>query len=235
MKPGVGIDRGGLVAAGTRLGLRVALPFAAAFAAALAAHLAIDFAGDYLLAHDAYDDQAHGSRWVASLASALAVTTALWAFARALLAETRGSRGALRATLRAALPASRVRFALTVVAAAFPLLLGMAWLDASVAGAAVDGFAALLGGSVPLGAGLTVAFALGFAATAYRGVAVLCRHHGSIVRAMEAFVRLARGTARAPFFVASNTQDRPRVLAALARCTGANRAPPSPVRTLLPA
>jgi hypothetical protein len=235
MAPGDRTRRGDFVATGTMLGLRVALPFAAALAAALAAHLALDLAGDVLLAHDAYDDLAHGSRWVASLGSAGAAVVALWTLVRALLAETRGCRGALRATLRAALPASPAVFASAVTGATLPLLLGMAWLDARVAGTGIDDAADLFGGSIPLGIAFSSAFALAFATLAHRAVAFLGRHHASIVRALEAFVRLARDNARAPFFTAAGARDRLRVPAALARCTGANRAPPSRIATLLPA
>jgi hypothetical protein len=202
------------------------MPLAAAFLAALAAHVAIDVAGDYLLAHDTYDDPAHGSRWLATMALAACALSALWAFGRALLAETRGTRGALRTALRAAVPASPAKFALAVTAAALPLLLGMAWLDDACAGIDVDGVASLFGGSVPIGAGITIAFALGAAIGVHRLVALLCRLERSIVRAVEAFVRVALDASGAPLLALSSVADRPRVPSALARCTGANRAPP---------
>ncbi len=65
------------------------MTLASAFVAALVAHVAIDVAGDYLLAHDTYDDHAHGSRYVASIALAIAAIATLWIFVRAVLAETR--------------------------------------------------------------------------------------------------------------------------------------------------
>jgi hypothetical protein len=218
---------------GNGLALRLAVPLAAAFLAALCAHVAIDVAGDYVLAHDAYDAPAHGSRWLASFALAAFAFAGFWALVRATLSETRGSRGALRAALKAALPMGPFALCATVTLAALPLLLGMAWLDASCSGIAVDDVADLLGGSIPLGCGLTVAFALVSALGAHRLVAFLSRFHRSIVRAVEAFVRLTRSVARdARLLVASNTQDRPRVPAALVRCTRANRAPPGPGRAV---
>ena len=215
------------------LALRLGVPLAAALLAALCAHVAIDVAGDYVLAHDTYDAPAHGSRWLASIGLAALACAGLWALVRATLAETRGSRGALRAALGSALPIGPLAFVLGVTAAALPLLLGMAWLDASFAGIGVDDVGDLLGGSIPLGAGLTIAFAVAAALGTRKLIAFLSRFHRSIVRVVEAFVRLARLVVRASrILVASNTQDRPRVPAALVRCTRANRAPPGPVAAL---
>ena len=216
--------------------MRLAVPLAAACLAALAAHIAIDVAGDFVLAHDAYDDPAHGSRWLASFAAAGLGLAGFWAVLRAALAETRGSNGALRSALRAAMPLGPAGFAALVAAIALPLVLAMACLDASFSGIAIDDAADLLGGSIPLGAGLTVAFGMAAGLGVHRLLTLLCRFHRSIVRAVGAFVRPARAASRAlRILVASNTQDRPRVLAALARCTGANRAPPGPVAVLLTA
>lgn len=227
-RPGQNVRRG--------LALRLAVPLAAACLAALAAHIAIDIAGDFVLPHDAYDDPNHGSRRLASLAAAGLGLAGFWAVLRAALAETRGSSGALRSTLRAALPLGPAAFAGLVAALTLPLVLGMAWLDASCSGIALDDAGDLLGGSIPLGAGLTVAFGIAAGLGVHRLLTLLCRFHRSIVRAVEAFVRPARAVSSAlRILVASNTQDRPRVLAALARCTGANRAPPGPVAVLLTA
>jgi len=208
--------------------LRLALPLAAAFLAALAAHIAIDFAGDFLLPHDTFDDAAHGSRWFAVFAMGTSAIGALWLLTRAVLAETRGRRGALRAALIAAVPKSAATFAAIVAALALPFILGMAWLDALSAGIAIDDVADLLGGSAPLGAALTVAFALAVAVGFHLLLACILRFHHSIIRAVEAFVRAVRGATGTSQCGAANTQnDRPRVPAALARCTGANRAPPT--------
>jgi hypothetical protein len=159
------------------------MPLAAAFFASLAAHVSIDIAGDFVLAHDTYDDPAHGSRWLASIALAICALGALGVLARAVVAETRGCRGALRRALSASLPRSAAAFALIVAGAALPLLAGMAWLDDACAGIRVDDVADLFGGSIPLGAGITVALAFAAAACAHRFVAVLSRYHRAIVRA----------------------------------------------------
>jgi len=212
--------------------LRIALPLAAAFLAALSAHVAIDIVGDYVLAHDTYDDPAHGSRWLASIALGLSAFVAVWASVRAALAESRGSHQALRRALRAAVPASGIRFAALVTAASLPMLAGMAWLDAVCAGIRVDDVGDLFGGCIPLGSGIAAAVAVVVAAAVHRLVALLCRFHRSIVRAVEACVRLPRGAARAAACLTlSLREDRPRVPASLVRCTGADRAPP--VRALV--
>ncbi len=216
--------------------LRLALPLAAAFLAALSAHIAIDVVGDYVLAHDTYDDPAHGSRWLASIALGISAFVAVWALGRAALAESRGSHNALRRALRAAVPASSIRFSGIVTAASLPMLAGMAWLDAVCAGIPVDDAGDLFGGCIPLGTGITVVLAIVVAAAVHRLVALLCRFHRSIVRAVEAFVRLPRGAVRAASCLTlSLMEDRPRVHASLVRCTGADRAPPLVAMPLLTA
>jgi hypothetical protein len=214
--------------------LRIAMPLAAAFLAALAAHVAIDIAGDFLLAHDTYDDVAHGSRWLASIALAVSALCALGLLARAVIAETRGSRGALRSAFSAAVPVSAAKFGFVVTGAALPLLAGMAWLDAVFGGIAVDDIGDLFGGSIPLGAGTTIAFAFAIAIGVHGLVRFLSRFHRSIVRAVEAFARIARGAVREPQLAGSVMRpDRPRVLPALARCSSGNRAPPESLQPLL--
>jgi hypothetical protein len=226
MQSSVRLGRGAGVTAGTALALRVALPLAAALLAAVAAHVALDVVGDFVLAHDAFDDHTHGSRLLASLGLAVAALIALWTLARALAAETRGCRGALQAALRAALPASPAVFVATVAAAALPLLAAMAWLDAASAGTGIDDVADLLGGSIPMGAGFALGFALAAACGAYGLMALLARHHRAIVRAAEAFVRRAEPAAGAAPTVAPDRARRRYDLAVLARSPGGNRAPP---------
>jgi hypothetical protein len=210
------------------LALRYALPLAAAFLAALLAHVSIDIVGDYVLPHDTYDDPEHGSRWVASIALGICALGALGALGRAVFAETRGRRGAVRAALRMAAPSSALAFGIAVTAIALPLLAAMAWLDDTAAGIGPDDVADLFGGSIPLGASITAGFALAIAAGLHRFVVFLTGKHRSIVRALEAFVRIFRArTGAALRSVSRLQQNRPRVSAALARCTSGNRAPPA--------
>lgn len=218
--------RGATVTAGTAFALRVALPLAAALLAAVAAHVALDAIGDFVLAHDAFDDDAHGSRLLASTALGATGLAACLTLARAVLAEARGSRGALQAALRAALPASQAVFVSAIALAVLPLLAAMAWLDAFAAGTGVDDVADLFGGSIPLGAGVALAFAFAIARGVYALIALLARHHRALVRAAETFVRRAGTATSAPLAVTLERAQRRRVSAVLVRAAGGNRAPP---------
>jgi len=207
--------------------LRLALPCFAACAAAVLAHVAIDIAGDYLLAKDAYDALDHGSRFGVSLLALVAAAGGLWAILRAALAEVRGSQGALRSVLRAAAPASPLRFLGIVALFSVPVLLGMAGLDAAVAGKPVDDLGDLVGGSFIL-AGTLLALCAGLVSGAVLGfLRLLCRFHRTLVRVVEAFVRLALAFASAADPVAARREaGRARTHSSLRRCTSGNRAPP---------
>jgi hypothetical protein len=211
--------------------LRVVVALASAFIAALVAHVAIDVAGDYLLTHDTYDDDAHGSRYVASIALAIAAFVALSTFVRAVIAETRGVRGALRAALRSSVPASRVAFAAIVVSLALPLLLAMAWLDSIVAGVPPDDVGDLFGGSPALGVGTTIVASLATAIAVRALVALAARFHRSIVRVVCALVHaMVRREVGDACSVSRRTDDRPRVTACFRRSGGTDRAPPAAPR-----
>ncbi|HTA39936.1 MAG TPA: hypothetical protein VK760_12715 [Candidatus Acidoferrales bacterium] len=124
--------------------------------AALVAHVAIDVAGDYLLAHDTYDDIPHESRalfLVALAAIALAVSLPLLFD---LLDRRCASTASLLRRVRASL-GSPVLFALVSTAFAVLTLAGMEWMDCSAARTPVDGIEDLFGGSLVLGLGLTLA------------------------------------------------------------------------------
>jgi len=208
--------------------LRLALPCFAACAAAVLAHVAIDVAGDYVLPTDAYDALGHGSRWSVSLLALCAAAGGLWALVRAAVAETRGAHGALREVVRAALPASPARFVAVVALASVPILVGMAGLDAAVAGRHVDELADLVGGSFALAGVMTGLCATLTALGTLAFLRVVCRHRRALLRVVEAFLRLAfafTSDTAAPH--AHRHPRRPRVHSALRRCTSGNRAPPA--------
>jgi hypothetical protein len=210
------------------IALRVGVPLVAAGLAALGAHVAIDVAGDFLLPHDAYDAPAHGSRWIASIALAATVLAVAGALLRAALAESRGSRFALRAALLASVPRGAGTMCGYVAALALPMLAGMAAFDAATAGAAIDSGADLFGGSIPLGLSIALGFAVVAGIASHAGIRALAAGHRALVRAVESFVRLrnaSRDASRAWSDWAA--PDRPRVEAALYRSIGANRAPPA--------
>ena len=131
-----------------------ALVLLAGAISAVFAHAAIDVAGDYLLAHDAYDGIAHHSRAlfgaIALVAVALVALRFLW---EALDRRASSLTGLLRG-LRAARGTSGWRFVLLVSAVAFVALVAMEWTDALLDGVRIDDFADLLGGSGVLGFGI---------------------------------------------------------------------------------
>jgi len=131
----------------------------AASIAALAAHIAIDLLGDVVLAHDTYDHIAHASRAVISC-TALAVVAG--AALRLLLAAFDAVRTAprRRPPINLVDPRSLGVFVLLVVAVSFVLLAGMEMADLAIAGQSFDDCADLLGGSIWLGAGVTLPIAL---------------------------------------------------------------------------
>lgn len=207
--------------------LRLALPCFAACAAAVLAHIAIDIAGDYVLPTDAYDALNHGSRWTVSLLALAAAAGGLWVVLRAALADVRGSRGTLRTVLRAAAPASPWRFFALVAVLSVPVLLGMASLDTLAAGRPVDDLGDLVGGSFVLAGVLTALCAFLVSAGALGFLRLLCRYQRALVRAVEAFVRLALAFERAAAPLGARRESgRLRTHSALRRCTSGNRAPP---------
>jgi hypothetical protein len=156
--------------------------------AALLSHLAIDELGDFWLADDAYDHVAHHSRLLA-FSVVLGVSLSALAFAvRAALREARGSEGALREVLRAALPASPRRYLALVTAASLVLVTAMEALDASLAGRPAGNLAALLGGSLALGTGLVTTVAAAVTATVLGFVRRLALLHRALVEIVAAFV-----------------------------------------------
>jgi len=133
---------------------------------------------------------------------------------------------ARRAALSASVPPSARGFALGVTATALPFVAAMQWLDAASSGIACDDVADLFGGSLALGAGMTIAFGCAVAIACHAFVGFLCRRHRSIVLAIEAFVRLTRSAEPCAQHIALDHQDRSRAATSLVRRTRGERAPP---------
>jgi hypothetical protein len=139
-----------------QLSFRATLVCLAAATAALLAHVFIDYAGDFLLAHDDYDDVSHHSRFICvAIIALIASVCAVRAFLD-ILDRRRTNRISLMCLAKAAL-GRLVPFALQVTLLALVLLVGMEFLDCVLAGAPIDGIAGLFGGSLLLGGGSTVA------------------------------------------------------------------------------
>jgi protein-S-isoprenylcysteine O-methyltransferase Ste14 len=195
----------------------------AALGAALCAHVAIDVAGDYVLAHDSYDDVAHGSRGVAALVFLALLLAGCAGAVHAALRRARGSERKLRAALRAFRAPNALGFALSVVALTFPLLAGMEALDTVLAGGDLDDLGDLFGGSLALGGGLTVVCGLAcawLARWAIERLAGICR----AVVAVVAF--LCRAVSRPAVPAARRVRRRARRVVRDAARRLAGRAPP---------
>jgi hypothetical protein len=143
-------DAGAWTLRGTLLMLRISLVGLAAMSAALIAHVVIDIVGDYVLAHDAYDDVAHGSRVVfvtAVLALALAIGSRL---VFDLLDRRCDSRASLLRLVRNSL-GRVVPFIAQSAAVCVVVLAGMEFFDCLSAHAVPAGINELFGGSYMLG------------------------------------------------------------------------------------
>jgi hypothetical protein len=129
----------------------------AACCAALISHVGIDVAGDYLLAHDAYDGLDHRSRSeILALGLTLALGAILRVVSRAVRAAGAGGSGDDRAELLALVGCSPWRFALRVMALSIVALAAMEAVDVWSSGGAIDDVADLFGGSLLLGSSITL-------------------------------------------------------------------------------
>jgi len=138
--------------------LRASLVAIAAAIAALLAHVAIDVAGDYVLAHDAYDGIDHQSRAVFAVAILL-LGLGLGARLLVHLLDRRcGSTASLRRIVSRDL-GTPAAFVAQCAFLAIVTLAGMEFLDCASSGTRVDDVADLFGGSMWLGVGSTIAVA----------------------------------------------------------------------------
>lgn len=186
------------------------------------AHEAIDLAGDVLLAHDTYDGLAHDSRMLFGAGGIMA----LWCLAlgyvlRALdCGQGFDLTGAARRMLQLKRP---LGFAL--VAATLAIVPLMEWVDASLAGARIDGAGDLYGGSVLLGVAGCVAVALLVAHAVVRCAHWLSCCERQIVRLI---VRLFRGRNLAAAFIAVGSRRvRIKITSTPIARNRALRAPPA--------
>jgi hypothetical protein len=174
-----------------RVGFRtiVALALCAAALAAAVAHFAIDVIGDYVLAHDSYDQLQHGSRELVS-GIALIVAALLAAHGLRICCE-------IAATNRARLlrPALRFREVFGILAGAVTastaMVPAMEYLDGRLDGSPVRGLADAFGGSIALGIVTTVVCTALVAALVCTFARWLISHRDSIATIIETFLRSA--------------------------------------------
>jgi hypothetical protein len=156
--------------------------------AALVSHVVIDILGDYLLAHDTYDDVGHSSRAVVGLVTFGLSLLGIGFCLRAALREARGSENAFCLALRGAIPRNATIFTLgSIIAAAF-FLACMEGCDAIAAGKAVDDLGDLFGGSVPFGGTIVAVVAICASTVARRFLLRLARTR-IIAAVVVAFLR----------------------------------------------
>jgi hypothetical protein len=120
--------------------------------AALTGHVVIDILGDFMLAHDSYDDMDHSSRTIVALVTLGLTILGIGLGFHAAIREARGSENAFCTALRGALPRSQTAFLIAAVVLATFVLCVMEGCDAWLVAHAVDDVGDLFGGSVPFGA-----------------------------------------------------------------------------------
>jgi hypothetical protein len=171
--------------------LRLALMLSVCVAAALLTHWVIDLLGDFVLAHDPYDDLAHYSRDTGALTLGLFLLAAIGFTLRAALLEARGDGGALLELLRQVRPRNPWGYFAIVAGASLVLVAAMEWCDAAAAGRPCDDIIDLFGGSLLLASTCATAIAglLTLAVTA--GLRRLTKLHRAIVAIVVAFIRIA--------------------------------------------
>lgn len=170
---------------------------AAALLAAVAAHVGIDVAGDYLLPDDRYDHLAHASREVFTIIALGCAAGAGTLLLRRMLAAVTSLPGRVR-LLR--MPRRNgVAAAAAVSTLALILVPLMETFDAIRSGADVDSLADAFGGSLLLGAGLTLASALALCALIFGLLAWLCRHRDVVARFVGAMLSRDRSTPRTEY------------------------------------
>lgn len=200
-----------------------------ALSAALIAHVTIDVLGDYLLAHDTYDDLDHSSRELVAFGTLL-ITLLGAAFAvAAAVREARGSENAFCRALRSALPTSAGIFTAGATATAVLALCGMEFGDALVAHQRIDDVGDLFGGSVLFGGTIVSAIATALSLATLQFIRLLARSC-IITHAVVALLRRRLDDAfeRETFRECSHRLIY-RVHVACRRVAG--RAPPPPLRT----
>jgi hypothetical protein len=123
-----------------------------ALVAALIGHVVIDVLGDFLLAHDDYDDVDHSSRTIVAIVTLGLAMLGVSGGLRAAIREARGSENAFCLALRSALPRNDFVFSIAAIALSTIVLCTMEAADATLAGHRIDDIGDLFAGSVPFGA-----------------------------------------------------------------------------------
>lgn len=162
----------------------------AAFAAAVAAHVAIDALGDVVLARDAYDHVAHGSRAVALGGAMVAACVLTWCIVGCAFAEAFGNRPSLRTALAHAHRSSAGWFVARVVVLTIVVLGAMGIFDALLDAGTIGTIGDVFGGSPALSCGVTIPLAVGAALGARALLGAIVASHRKLVGALVALIAL---------------------------------------------
>jgi hypothetical protein len=179
------------------LRLTILAALAAAILAAVAAHVGIDVAGDYLLPDDSYDHVAHGSRELFTIAALLCACGAGTLLMQRMLSAVASLPARVR-LLR--MPRRKFAGAAAAVSAlALFIVPLMETFDAIRGGGDIDSLADAFGGSLLLGAGITLACALAVCAAVIAVLAWLCRHRDHVARFVGSLIARAQPAPRVEF------------------------------------
>ncbi|HEY5094361.1 MAG TPA: hypothetical protein VII69_04490 [Candidatus Eremiobacteraceae bacterium] len=176
----------------------VAVVVLASLAAAAATHSAIDLIGDFALPRDSYDGMAHESRALAFVLVLVIAIAGVLRFLWSALDGSHASATAFRALAQPVLALPVWRFAATVMVLALIALMAMESMDALLDGVRIDDFADVLGGSIPLGSGVTLAISACIGAAVSQLLRALAAAHEAIIEIVCAILIGARHPGGSP-------------------------------------
>jgi hypothetical protein len=207
--------------------LGVAVLLLAACTAALLTHIAIDIAGDYWLAHDAYDTLAHHSRLATLIGISAIILALVGAITGCAVADVRGKRGALCDLLEAFVGGSAAFFVARVVLTSLAVLMAMETLDSLLGAGKIEDVADAFGGSVSFGLSFALPISLIVALGTWKLARSMIRLSQPLLRVVGALLGyLVRAGVRArPSFARLAPAKNGLRMSLLARCAGL-RAPP---------
>ncbi len=186
-------------------------------------HIGIDVLGDFLLPHDTYDDVSHASRLVICCAGlTIFGLAAVWLLLGALDEGARRTQADRGRDVRISLPV--MRYVAFVVSGALALLVAMEFTDVALAGRSIDDASDLLGGSIPLGAGVLGAVAAAFAFASWRVAGWALSVERAVLRAIGAW--RARRARRPDAAATCARRSRPAARPTPARTRASKRGPP---------
>ncbi|MFZ1017054.1 MAG: hypothetical protein WAN39_04195 [Candidatus Cybelea sp.] len=163
------------------------LALCAAMAAAAMAHVAIDVVGDFALAHDSYDNLAHGSR---ELVTAIALLAALVLALRGLKSCCEIAALNRRRVLRISFGLRQtIGYLAATVLASCAAVPAMEWLDGRADGVAIDRLSDAFGGSVALGFSTTLVCAVVVATIVFAVARWLISNRETIAAIIETMLR----------------------------------------------